>query len=214
MKCYIKVRDKPMPNINSKDPNFNEISQIVVTKVQNIWKKASIPVVTFTRAYQMLKEYHKKYMNLKKSSHRKDLFKRKAELFISNAKAKLFDLAICKCADFSTCHCEKNEKIPQIEQAFVEDQKTVRKMIIGSIDQKTTIKLLTREQRKVKGKTVQETTQNFMSLDSIDYYNVLEVTPDPDDDDFEKSLSTYQRVVLEKKMQHAATTSNETSNLS
>lgn len=110
MKCFINVRDELMPNINSKDPNFNEISQIVITKVQNIWKKASIPVVTFTRANQMLREYHKKYMNLKKSSHRKDCFKRKAEIFMSDAKSKLFDLASYKCADFSICHCEKPKK--------------------------------------------------------------------------------------------------------
>lgn len=70
MKCYIHVRDELKPNLNSKEPNFNEISEIVVTKLQIIWKKASIPIVTFNRANQMLKDYHKKYMSLKKSSKR------------------------------------------------------------------------------------------------------------------------------------------------
>lgn len=215
MKYYINVRDELKPNVNSKEPNFNEISQIVITKVQNIWKKASIPIVTFNRANQMLKEYNKKYLSLKKSTHRKNLFERKAELFASEAKMKLFDLACCKCADFSACHCSKNEKIPCIEQAFIRDQRTVRKMVIGSIDQKTTAKLLKKEQKILKGKAVQKTTENSprISLTSKDHKDGVEVLSDSDDDNFENSLSTYLKVTLEKELDDGASSSKETVNL-
>lgn len=87
---------------------------------------------------------------------------------------------------------------------------TNTKMIIRSIDQKSTVKLLTKEQRRAKEKKVQKATENVMFVTSEDHSYVLEVQSDPDDDDSEKSLSIYQKVSIEKKIEHAASTYNET----
>lgn len=61
-----------MPGVNSKEATFFYISQIVIQKIQQQWDTASIPTLSKPRIVTMLKDYHKKYMNIKKSSHKKE----------------------------------------------------------------------------------------------------------------------------------------------
>ena len=46
----------------------------------------------------------------------------------------LFDIAACRCADMSLCNCEKENKAPHAERAFLLDQRSRRKMMIGVLD--------------------------------------------------------------------------------
>ena len=92
----------------------------------------------------MIKTYHDKYRNILKSAKSRiniETFKKKLENFQSEAKNSLFDIAACKCVVLSLCNCEKSRKVPTIEQVFIIDQRTTRKMVMTSIDISTTKKL-------------------------------------------------------------------------
>ncbi|KAK4884062.1 hypothetical protein RN001_000333 [Aquatica leii] len=58
----------------------------------------------------------------------------------------LFDISLCKCKDFLICKCKI--KVPVAERAFLTDQRTSRKMLIGGIDIKATKMLHKRLKRK------------------------------------------------------------------
>ena len=60
------------PGTSAKEPTINEISAL---KIENIWLRASIPVVSNTRILQMIEAYHDKYRNLLKSKSRKTYLK-------------------------------------------------------------------------------------------------------------------------------------------
>ena len=52
----------------------------------------------------------------------------------------MFDIAACKCENFKECTCIKSSRVPVIEQNFLIDQRTVRKMCIAAVDQKESLK--------------------------------------------------------------------------
>lgn len=187
MKCCIDVRDKRMPHANSKEATVHEISQIVVHKVEDIWRRASIPIVSTNRAMKILKDYHKKYMNLKKSSHRKQSFQIKIDLFVNEATKKLFDIAACKCVDFTICACQKSHKVPKIEQTFLTDQRTTRKMAISNVDKKMTHTLTRREERKMKSSKSEKQTDKIEAVKETE--NILVEDCDSKND---KQDTTYQ----------------------
>ena len=60
----------------------------------------------------------------------------------------MFDIATCKCS--GECNCPKYRKVPAAECAFLADQRSERKMMIGNIDLKETCRLQKRETRKRK----------------------------------------------------------------
>lgn len=78
-----------------------------------------------------------------------DPFKLKIESF-KQSSAKLFDICSCKCENITKCTCEKIRKVSKKEWDFLIDQRTARKMIIGSIDLVTTKKELNKENRNLR----------------------------------------------------------------
>ncbi|KAF2892098.1 hypothetical protein ILUMI_14075, partial [Ignelater luminosus] len=94
------------------------------------------------------KLYHKKYNCLKKNikSQANKTCLEKSHLFRISAEKLLFDICSCKCKDFKWCSCRN--KVPEIERSFLIDQRTSRKMIIGGVDVKTTLKLQKTKERK------------------------------------------------------------------
>lgn len=153
----------------AKEPIFAEIADIVTSRIENIWRTASIPTVTRTRIIQMLKAYHLKYKNLLKSVQR--LSEDKLEIFRQSSKL-LFDISACKCKELIQCTCPKDKKVPKQEQAFLIDQRTCRSMIIGGIDAIVTKKL----QNTLKRKHERENRQNVSSNTSTSSLAVLNVS--------------------------------------
>ena len=144
MQYYLFVKHKLKPETTSKEPSVSSIAEIIAVDLEKVWLKASIPVVSHTRVLQMIKTYHDKYRNILKSAKSRiniETFKKKLENFQSEAKNSLFDIAACKCVVLSLCNCEKSRKVPTIEQVFIIDQRTTRKMVMTSIDISTTKKL-------------------------------------------------------------------------
>lgn len=149
MKYYLFVRHELKPEATSKEPTVSEILDIVMNKVETIWLKASIPVVSKTRMLQMGKTYHDKYRNILRSKGRKGT-ERYDSIVTSflNESNRLFDVAACKCKIFSDCKCQKEKRVPKIEQTFLTDQRTTRKMTISSVDKAVSKVLNKREERK------------------------------------------------------------------
>lgn len=95
-------------------------------KIENIWKKASIPVVSHQRIVELIRIYHDKYNNLLKVPIKRQTqegFKKKVSDFREVAESKLFDIAACKCNFMSRCTCEKDRKVPVEERTFLHDQR-------------------------------------------------------------------------------------------
>ncbi|XP_050527619.1 uncharacterized protein LOC126897791 [Daktulosphaira vitifoliae] len=151
MQYYLYVKHQLKPDITSKEPSVSSIAEIVATNIENIWHKASIPIVSHTRVLQLIKTYHDKYRNILKSAKGRgycETYKKKVEKLQTEARSSLFDIAACKCIDFSTCTCEKSRKVPHIEQIFIKDQRTTRKMFISLVDISTTKKFQKKAIRK------------------------------------------------------------------
>ena len=87
---------------------------------------------------------------MKTSRERKD-FEKKLQEFTSKNK-HIFDIAACKCVDFSLCPCKKDHKVPTEERPFLIDQRTSRKMFVQGIDHKTTKRLQKRQKRQQQAK--------------------------------------------------------------
>ncbi|KAK0061523.1 hypothetical protein Bpfe_008905 [Biomphalaria pfeifferi] len=150
MKFYNLTKQRLKYELNNKDPPHHNVAEIVITKVEQIWDKASIPHVSHRCVQEMLNKYHKAFMNLLKPyKSRKDSgpYQEKISQFKDESK-KLFDICSCKCSYISQCQCEKSRKIPAIERDFLEDQLGPRGMIIAKVDEAEFIKLQKRYIRK------------------------------------------------------------------
>ena len=129
-----------------------EVAAKVAERLEYIWHKASIPIVTKNRIKQMITAYNSQYRCLMKpykaqfgkSAH----YNKKFEVF-KEMSLKLFDIASCKCVE-SVCSCPRDRKVPTNERAFLLDQRSCRKMIMGSVDEKETSNLQKRNNRKRK----------------------------------------------------------------
>ena len=66
MKHYLCVWQELKLLNDNKDPSFKDVSDQVVTYLENLWKCASLPSVGNKRIYDMLKNYHQKYMKIKR----------------------------------------------------------------------------------------------------------------------------------------------------
>ena len=138
-----------------KEPTVSEITSVLVRKVKEIWTRASVPTVSVERITQLVRSHHDQYLKLIRypACKRNASYEKKVANFRESAKRTLFDISSCKCSDPDACKCPKEKKIPQEEKPFVKDQRTVRQMMIGSIDRPKTKALLLRAQRKAREAT-------------------------------------------------------------
>lgn len=99
-----------------------------------------------------IRAYHEKYRNiLKPYESRKNVDSYKYKLLeFQNESKKLFDIATCKCKTYDNCLCVKDRKVPLKEREFLSDQRTIRSMMIGTIDRNTTKKNENNIDRKLK----------------------------------------------------------------
>jgi len=97
----------------------------------------------------MLTNYHQKCKDILKSKGRGPSQQLKEEIFVKEAEKTLFDICSCKCPNPVTARsCEKSRKVPDKEISFLIDQRTQRKMKIGSVDNATTARLQKRKSRR------------------------------------------------------------------
>ena len=74
MKCYFYNRYN-LKITSDKDPTINETYVALVLKIEQIWSKASISVVSSKRILEMINNYQAKYRNLSRFKNIKGLDK-------------------------------------------------------------------------------------------------------------------------------------------
>lgn len=126
------------------EPTVAELSAIVAAPVESNWKKASIPIVSHTRVYEMIGTYHDSYRRLLKpfkERQNNNSYRNKLKEFAKRSKNNFFDIAVCKCkSKLCPCQCLLQHKVQLEEQNFLEDQRTLRMMCIGKVDVNTSRK--------------------------------------------------------------------------
>lgn len=90
---------------------------------------------------------------------------------------QLFDIAACQCEDLDTCKCDRDMKVPQRERQFLMDQRTTRKMQIGTIDRKVTAIMKRKQARQdwMKEREDEESRRKKASEDIVSPTEVFAV---------------------------------------
>ncbi|KAK0067237.1 hypothetical protein Bpfe_003335 [Biomphalaria pfeifferi] len=166
MKYYSHIRQK-LSSDQAKEPTVSEIAEIVATDIEAVWHKASIPVVSHTRILKMIRNSHdelRKLMKPFKGRKADNKYLLKLQEYADKSRQKLFDIAICKCVP-GNCGCAKQNKVLPQEQHFLQDQRTLRIMFIGSVDRVSSAKLKKHYDCKLKEDS---RAKKALKLDLID----------------------------------------------
>lgn len=143
MKYYLFIRYELKPDKTTKEPTVHDISERLATEILDIWRKASLPTVSFKRVLQLIRSYHEKYRRLLKpyqDRRTNKKYQEKITEFVTESQ-RLFDICSCKCKlTNSKCTCSKDSRVPKEEVSFLIDQRTTRKMMIGGVDLVATVK--------------------------------------------------------------------------
>lgn len=135
-------------------PERKVIAMHVARKLEEIWKKASIPVSSTNNIVFMILKLHERCEKIKKSSgcnpKNAKSFKTSFENFKSDIVNGLFDICSCKCKNLENCLCLAARKVPRLEHEFLNDQRSTRAMIIGGCDALESKKLKKRRTRQEK----------------------------------------------------------------
>lgn len=155
MRHYLYIKQDL--EVNKKWASVGKISSLLMKEIKKLWEMSSIPTISNQHILVKIRKMHKAYRNVKKNVKITGKLNqsKKVVSFRESAEKDLFDICICKCNDLSKCTCKV--KVPVAERAFLADQRTFRRMGIGSIDVKTTQVLKKRHQRKVKAAKYQNT---------------------------------------------------------
>ncbi|GBO23825.1 hypothetical protein AVEN_80260-1 [Araneus ventricosus] len=114
--------------------------------------KAPISTVAHNSVIQLITRCHDDYISIKKTLNCKTTVRKTEDKFTSfiEQTSKLFDIAFCKCADFSGCTCPKDKNVPVLECQFLCDQRGPRIGRIGSVDLPVTKVMIKRSERSCK----------------------------------------------------------------
>lgn len=113
-------------------------------RVKTVWCKTGIPIVEDTSIERCLTKIYEKYMLLKKKKNYK-CYESEVESLKTEMKS-LFDICKCKCE--KKCDCSYDSKVPKTEVQFLVDQRSERRMFLGTIDPNATRKAEALERRK------------------------------------------------------------------
>ena len=75
-------------------------------------------------------------------------YQQKLNRLRDETRIKLFGIGSCNCDDFLFCSCLRDRKVSRIEQEFLFDQRTCRRMAIVPHDTKTSHKYVERNKRR------------------------------------------------------------------
>ncbi|KAK0058583.1 hypothetical protein Bpfe_011888 [Biomphalaria pfeifferi] len=145
---YMDMMKYSVTSDQAKEPVVSEIAEIVATDIEAVWHNASIPVVSHTRILKLIRNSHdelRKLMKPFKERKADNKYLLKLQEYADKSRQKLFDIAICKCVP-GNCGCAK----PPQEEHFLQDQRTLRIMFIGSVDRVSSAKLKKHYDRKLK----------------------------------------------------------------
>lgn len=188
-----------------KEENYltsvHDVAAAVGKEVKIMYEKAGIPTMKLPSIIQKVKRVIEKMQELNKYSE----MKKQSQSFEDKVKSfcTLFDVCTCRCfevgvRDRGNCNCPLSQKIPALEWEFWVDQKTCRKMIIGSLDKVETSKLL-KKQKRVMKKNVSDDNQILCSS-NIENFSDTELShvPDMDEDNDNDTVEDTTELLSEK----------------
>lgn len=149
MRHFYSERNVLLNKTKGFHPPKKDIANALAKKLKIIWTKSSIPTVLHFSIVKRILEKNEEIQKLKKNANRNSKsFRKKIEEFRLKSQG-IFDICSCKCRDFTACSCPPDKKVPIAEREFLHDQRTVRRMVISGIDQKTSSILKKRLARKL-----------------------------------------------------------------
>lgn len=144
-------------------PTTKVIALRVSLKLQEIWKRASIPVCGTKNTTFMVLKLHEQLEKINKCSRPKrkypNSYKDSVISFQSKNKTVLFDICTCKC-HLSNCICSIDKKVPALEHEFLLDQRGPRLKTNAECDKNDTKKLKKRLERKSRSQSVMQVAVN------------------------------------------------------
>lgn len=110
----------------------SEIFKNVIKKLESIWSKTAIPIVSHRRVNELLETLYKKYLcfRYRPSTKKSEKFKHQQSNFVGYCSRKLFDIACCKCTKYNLCICAVENKVPMDQRDFLFDQRGSRQLNI------------------------------------------------------------------------------------
>jgi len=150
MKTYLLRKHELKSVSDIKEPSFTAVANSVISQIENLWQKSSIPIISHQKVMEKLKPYNDKHRSLLrpyKGRQHNAKYKGKVEDFRAHSLLQLFDIAAL-CLDTANCTCKKERSVPAAERNFLEDQRHGRTMMIGGVDVKMTQRLQQRNNRK------------------------------------------------------------------
>jgi len=152
VKFYNYVQLQMRAELRGQEPTSLALTTEVAAKIEEIWMKASIPFVSRTRIRQMIYKDHQREQVLTSRLKRdkgKASFVKTVNVFKKSLQ-RLFDIAACKCETASKCRCPVNQRVPELERPFLEDQRSKRVMVIDGVDIPVTKIIQTKILKKTK----------------------------------------------------------------
>lgn len=147
---------------HSKTTPASKIVNEVAKNVIDVWIKAGIPTITLRSTGHKLENLHQELRSLMK---KKGKIKETGIKELRVNSSKLFDISACKCSDFDACCCEREKRIPTDEREFITDQRGARRMVIGTIDRKTTSRIRKRKEREYKREKYYKSQSTVSSIE-------------------------------------------------
>lgn len=135
LKQFILLRNTLSSNENGKFQSVKKITNLVAKKLETIWKKTSITIISNQRISQIIYDTYNNYKSSLKYSGNPRKIPLKIQNFFSEAKVKLFDIAACKCIELSKCKCNNDQRVSNIGMKFLIDQRLTRKLTLDYFNQ-------------------------------------------------------------------------------
>lgn len=202
MRFYFWVKNDCMSRSSTKRlETVTAITDRVASRVEEIWMKASIPIVTHNRVSQIIRSYYDKYLKLLKNfkeRHNEDKYNEKINCFKEEG-SRLFDIASCKCA-FDKCNCEKTRKVPVVEQSFLIDQRSTRMMFISSVDKHLSKKLSCKNKRRLANvMRIEKHIRQYEKKSAVSADTAHTETTDQSDSDDDIPLAQLQQYLRKER---------------
>ena len=200
LRAYLYANCDPYSTVSAKQPPWKSTREMLCSQVEDIWKRASIPIVSTRRIHQMLDKWKDKFRNILRPYKQ-----RQSEISYNNRLVafrdeclKLFDVASCKCLA-AVCHYPADQKVPERERCFLHDQRNDRKMYIGREDKKVSRDLFKRFKRKEISQQHQQPNTSFASVE-LEYSDEdVDESNNVSDPPFDVSLASKYRLQPKKQ---------------
>ena len=149
------------------------------------WSKATIPTIFRPSVIKKLKNLHYKWLLLKKNKERSSEAQKTRKQDFNNQLHKLFDVA----------HADALSKMQILENClFLEDQRGLRRIIIGAENKKFTAKQKRIEQRSMKEEEQKQKAGETSTSQTVYYRpeNSRSESNNEASDNYKPSTSTFQ----------------------